>query len=187
MEAKRLLRSRLLSARASMPPELRGRAGPALADHGVAIWSAVQTVAAYAGVGTEPPTRELIDRLAERGVRVLLPVVDGDSLGWAPYAGWEQLVEAPSYGLLEPAGPRMGSDAVRAADVVLVPALAVDRAGHRLGRGGGFYDRAFATSTSRLVAVVYDDEVLDDLPFEPHDLVVAAALCPDGLVDLTGG
>ena len=73
------------------------------------------------------------------------------------------------------------------ATVVLVPALAVDRSGVRLGRGAGFYDRslALADPAARLVAVVRDDELVDAIPSGPHDVQMTHALTPrQGLVEL---
>ena len=82
----------------------------------------------------------------------------------------------------EPAEPWLAADTIAAATVVLVPALAVDRAGVRLGRGAGFYDRSLplAAPTARLVAVVRDDELVDRLPAEPHDVRMTHALTPNG-------
>ncbi len=77
--------------------------------------------------------------------------------------------------------------AVADAAVVFVPALAVDRAGVRLGRGAGFYDRTLplAGPAARLVAVVRDDELVDEIPAEPHDVPMTHALTPGrGLVEL---
>ena len=71
---------------------------------------------------------------------------------------------------------------------MFVPGLAVDRFGHRLGQGGGYYDRTLASVRSRadggplLVIVLFDDEVLDEVPYEPHDCRVDAALTPSGVV-----
>jgi 5-formyltetrahydrofolate cyclo-ligase len=76
---------------------------------------------------------------------------------------------------------------VATAAVMLVPALAVDRRGRRLGRGGGFYDRTLPLCArgARLVAVVRDDEVLDEVPDEPHDVPMTHVLTPgEGLVAL---
>ena len=111
---------------------------------------------------------------------MLLP--DGD-LDWAVYHGAESLVSA-RLGLLEPAGPRLGVDAVATADLVLVPGLAVSPAGDRIGRGGGSYDRALArvpVGTSVWV-LLYDDEVGLDVPVEPHDRPVTGAVTPSGIV-----
>ena len=82
--------------------------------------------------------------------------------------------------MAEPVGP----DAVAAVDAVLVPGLAVDRRGNRLGRGGGSYDRALARVGGRAFTcvVLHDGEVVDiPLPREPHDVPVAAAATPSGL------
>ena len=79
----------------------------------------------------------------------------------------------------EPAGPPLGRDAIGAADLVLVPALAVDEAGRRLGQGGGSYDRALPRTTAPVVAVVFGDEVLDTIPAERHDRPVDGVLTPE--------
>jgi len=78
---------------------------------------------------------------------------------------------------------------VESIDLVLVPGLAFDPQGRRLGRGGGFYDRSLPLCApgTRLVAVVRDDEVLDALPAEPHDVRMTHALTPgSGLIALAG-
>lgn len=128
-------------------------------------------LAAYVSAAHEPPTTALLDRWRQEGRAVLLPVVLPDlDLDWA----LDDAAHRP--GLLravhEPAGERLGVDAVRGADVVVVPALAVDRAGRRLGQGGGSYDRALARVAPHalVVALVHPDELVDGpLPTEPHD------------------
>ncbi len=136
------------------------------------------TVCAYVPVGSEPGTVEFLDRLRAAGATVLLPIARAPGpLDWARYDG--ELVPAP-FRLREPPGPRLGIEAVAAADVVLVPALAVDRRGVRLGRGAGHYDRTLARAGGRLIAVVFDDEVVEQLPAEPHDVRVGWALTPGG-------
>ena len=167
-----------------MTPAERDAAGRLLALVGLEIVRDAPVVAAYAGVGTEPPTRPLLEAIAGM-TRVVLPVVSGQELSWGDLSSWTQLTLSPN-GLL---GPALCTDdaaeAADAAEVVLLPALAVDRAGHRLGRGGGYYDRWLPDpAPGRLVAVVYDGEVLDEVPHEPHDRRVDAALTPSGLVRL---
>lgn len=131
-------------------------------------------VAAYVGVDDEPGTLPLLDALRERGVRVLLPVLQPDwSMRWGAYAGRAALRAAPR-GLWEPEPPYAD---LTAADVVLVPGLAVGLDGMRLGRGGGAYDRALAAldelagPVPRLV-LLHPEEVGLDVPAEPHDLPV---------------
>jgi 5-formyltetrahydrofolate cyclo-ligase len=181
-QEKASLRARLLAARARLTAEQRTGAARAIRD---ALLSRPEiqmagTIAAYYSVGAEPDTRGLVYALWKRGSYVLLPVLraDGD-LDWASYEGPDSLVPGPR-GLLEPVEPARGTDAVARADAVLVPALAVDRAGNRLGRGGGSYDRALARvgPLIPLIALVYDGELLDHVPAEPHDVPVRAAVSP---------
>lgn len=135
-----------------------------------------ECVAAYASFGTEPGTALL--RAALRGrTEVLLPVLlpDGD-LDWARDGG--QLVPGPG-GLAVPAGPRLGTDAVAGCTLLVVPALSVDLAGTRLGRGGGAYDRALARASGRVLAALHEGELVPELPSEPHDRPVHGVVLPD--------
>ncbi len=189
-EEKAALRTRLLAARAERPADQRTAAGRAIRD-ALLDRPEVQmagTIAAYYSVGTEPDTRGLVFALWKRGSYVLLPLLrpDGD-LDWASYEGPDSMVPGPR-GLLEPGEPPRGPGAVARADAVLVPALAVDRAGNRLGRGGGSYDRALARvgPLVPLIALVYDAELVDRVPAEPHDVKVRAAVSPVAGMTVTG-
>jgi 5-formyltetrahydrofolate cyclo-ligase len=172
------LRRLLLQRRQSLGPADLNRAGEQFAAALLPLCSPARTVAAYAAVGPEPPTALLLDSLAH--LRVLLPVLrpDGD-LDWAEHRPGVGL-DRSARGLLEPAGARLGRDAVGDCDVVLVPALAADRAGHRLGRGGGSYDRALPRARGLLVALLHDGELLDDVPTQAHDVAVDAVVTPSG-------
>ena len=182
MRTKAELRTAILMARREVPPHQHALEARALAVHLSAIIDDAATVCAYVPVGSEPGSLEEIDSLHRRGVRVLLPVArsDVEGLQWGEYRPGE-LVTAP-FGLREPAPPWLDADAIADASVILVPALAVDRRGVRLGRGAGFYDRALplADPAARLIAVVRDDELVDALPAEPHDVRVTHALTPTG-------
>ena len=176
------LRAQILARRSARPGDQRTAAGRLIRD---AVLAAPQvqmagTVAAYYSIGTEPDTRGLVFALWKRGSYVLLPVLrpDGD-LDWASYEGPDSLVPGPR-GLLQPGEPPRGVDAVARADAVLVPALAVDPAGRRLGRGGGSYDRALARvgPLVPLIALVYDDEFVERVPVEGHDVPVRATASP---------
>ncbi|MFI5510421.1 5-formyltetrahydrofolate cyclo-ligase [Mycobacterium sp. NPDC051804] len=185
--SKAEVRAAILRARRRVSKQVHSVEAQALADHLSAFIADTATVCAYVPVGSEPGSIELLDSLHSRGVHVLLPVARADIAGlqWGDYRPGA-LVEAP-FGLREPAPPWSGGDAISDASVILVPALAVDRSGVRLGRGAGFYDRALplADPAARLIAVVRDDELVDVLPVEPHDVRMTHALTPErGLVTL---
>jgi 5-formyltetrahydrofolate cyclo-ligase len=142
------------------------------------------TVAAYRPMIGEPGGAELPATLATQASRVLLPVVLGDrDLDWAlfdpddPDGG----LAPAGLGLHEPTGARLGVDAISAAAIVFVPALAVDRRGGRLGRGGGSFDRALARvrPPQLVIALLYAGEFRLAVPVESHDRAV------DGVI--TGG
>ncbi|WP_299049964.1 5-formyltetrahydrofolate cyclo-ligase [uncultured Nocardioides sp.] len=141
------------------------------------------SVAAYVSVGSEPGTTELLDALRDLDRRVLLPVLrpDGD-LDWAPYDGPASLAPA-GRGLLEPVTARAGRDAIATCDVVVVPGLAVDAAGMRLGRGGGSYDRALARVPrgTPVWVLLHEDELDRAVPAEPHDRAVTGAVTESGV------
>lgn len=174
-ESKAALRLRLSAARRDLPAEIRVSEASALVTWVGELSASV--VCCYLPAGTEPGSVAMVDAI---GARVLLPVVTGAApLDWAEYHGEESLVPGP-YGLREPGGPRLGPEAIGQADVILVPALAVDRRGVRLGRGGGHYDRSLpkARADAALIAVIRDDELLDRVPDEPHDVRMTATLTP---------
>jgi len=187
MSAKAVLRRELLAARRLLTDQDAERAASILARHALELpeLSGARTVAAYVSVGREPGTRALLDALRARGVRVLLPVLLADNdLDWAAYEGAEGLAKA-GRGLLEPTGERLGPDAVLEADAVLLPGLAVDARGMRLGRGGGSYDRVLARLTAAgaapaLIVLLYANEVTAHVPAEPHDFPVDAVVTPEG-------
>lgn len=157
-------------------------AGSAIAGRASAFAVRARTVAGFLSTPTEPPTRRLLEVLIEAGCDVIVPVVAGRKLDWAPYTVGAD-VRTTALGTEEPVSARLGEGALATADLVLVPALLVDHAGNRLGRGRGYYDRALATITARTVAVVFDDELVAQLPVEDHDRRVGAVLRPAGLLE----
>lgn len=189
--AKTALRDRLVTDRRRRGLVDVASAGRELATHLLAAPEVrgAATVAAYVGTGSEPPTGLLLEALRSAGVRVLLPVLLADrDLDWAAYEGPESLAPAPR-GLLEPTGPLLGVQAIATPDAVLAPALAVDRRGSRLGRGGGSYDRVLARVPvgTFVCALLFDGELLDRVPTEPHDRPVTAVATPSGITRLAPG
>lgn len=160
-------------------PSRRVALARTLADH-VLMASAgrAPVVAAYRALPTEPPTTVLLHELVRRGRTVLVP-------GLLPDRDLDWRVLAADARPGEGCDTHAGVDAVARAGLVIVPALAVDRFGTRLGQGGGSYDRALRRVGAGvpIVALVYDDEALlaaDDppLPREPHDAGVTAVITP---------
>ena len=181
---KMALRRQLLTERAEMTVPERSMAGRSLRDALLSLPEAQMagTVAAYISVGTEPETRGLVYALWKRGTYVLLPLLLSDNdLDWASYEGPDSLSAGPR-GLLQPTEPPRGPAAVTSADLVIVPALAVDRGGHRLGRGGGSYDRALARVGAAVptIALIYDGELLDKVPAGRRDQRVCMVARPRG-------
>lgn len=180
------LRARLLAARRAVPGEVRRTEAELLCGHLDAAVGAARTLAAYAPVGAEPGSVEMLDALARGGRTVLLPVPRAGPGGEHLPLEWGRHVPgrltAGRFGLSEPAPPWLPASALAEVEVVLAPALAVDRRGVRLGRGGGFYDRSLPLCRpgTPLVAVVRDSELVDELPAEPHDVRMTHALTPHG-------
>lgn len=188
---KATLRAAIVAKRRTLPPERRRADDEALRGHLVTAVSTGATVCAYVPVGTEPGSLETLDALVAAGVRVLLPVAREESgshpqpLSWGEYRVGT-LVDAP-FGLREPAAPWLPAEAIASASIVVIPALAVDYTGARLGRGAGFYDRSLvlADPAAMLVAVVRDDELVDQLLSEEHDVPMTHVVTPThGLVAL---
>ncbi len=162
---KQALRTEVAARRKARPQLERDAAAAALVARVLAVpeLTAASTVTAYESFPTEPGTGPLLAALRARGVRVLLPVLRADNdLDWI--AGGEAL----------------GVDAVRTAQVVVCPAVAVTPDGRRLGRGGGSYDRVLARvdRSTLTVALLHDDEVVDELPTDPHDRAVDVIVTP---------
>ncbi|MDF8264911.1 5-formyltetrahydrofolate cyclo-ligase [Luteipulveratus flavus] len=173
--ARRVVRAQRRARREAQPPSDRAADAERLAEALLSRVNAPATVAAYVSLATEPPTEALLEALAADGHRVVVPVLLPDQdLDWRP---------------LEDEGARLGVTAVGSADLVIVPALAIARDGLRLGQGGGSYDRALTRRRpdARVIACVYDDELAERVPADPHDQPVDAVVTPGhGVIELTG-
>ncbi len=171
-----------VARRRARSPEHIAAARAAIAEHlmayltGSAQPAAGGVIAGYLPLPSEPLDPRLPSRLATAGFRVLLPVASaGAALNWAEYSGESRTGD---FGIQEPVGELLGIDAVADAVAVLVPALLVDANGVRLGRGGGHYDRTLGGARGESIAVIFDDEWVDELPAEPFDVPVTAVVTP---------
>lgn len=190
LSTKREWRRAVLASRRALDPAIRAERAVALTDGALALAAAIGgSVCAYLPVGTEPWSPAGVEALRAAGHEVLLPVVPPERgpLDWARYDGPASLAEGP-IGLREPSGVRLGPSAVARARLILVPGLAADRRGVRLGRGAGHYDHTLPLvgPDVPLVIVIDDDELVDILPAEPHDHPMSAALLPAGGHTLLG-
>lgn len=180
-ELRRVVRAR----RAAVSPSVRAERDRAILCHLEGIVTAGTVVCAYVPDDDEAGGSGLLETLSRSGARVLLPVSPAvGPLGWAPYTGPADLVRG-RFGIPVPSAAPGGPELIADADLVLVPAVAVDRLGNRLGRGGGYYDRSlgFAGPRTRLLALLDTENVVDAVPVEPHDRAVDGVVTEDGLVD----
>ncbi|WP_308207425.1 5-formyltetrahydrofolate cyclo-ligase [Mycolicibacterium komossense] len=184
--SKPQLRIQLIRARRLLAPAAHEAEALALAQHIPTLPNISGTVCAYVPIGTEPGSVALLEALQELAERVLLPVAVNTSDGvplpllWGEYRPGELV--AARFGLMEPAGPSLPAETLSEAALVIVPALAVDHHGGRLGRGAGFYDRSLPLRdpAAHLVAVVRDEELVAELPVAAHDVRMTHAVTPGG-------
>jgi 5-formyltetrahydrofolate cyclo-ligase len=160
------------------------KAGTALAHHGLAFLGrslAALDVSGFIAIRDEIDPRPLMMALDAAGARLALPVMLGkaqplEMRAWAP---GEPLAET-TWGIQEP----LPSATVVNPDIVLVPLLAFDKAGHRLGYGGGFYDRTLARLRSLkpviAIGLAYDEQRVDALPYGAYDQPLDWVLTPSG-------
>ena len=179
---KDAVRASVRSARASDPD--RAAADAARLPRLLAVSAGHAAVACYVSVDPEPDTSALIAALADAGVRVLLPVLKGRRTpAWGWYDGPASL--RPGWrGIPEPAGDTLGPDALGACSLVWVSALQATRAGHRLGTGGGWYDRALAHAHPGALraTLVGEAELVNSVPLDPWDLPVDVVVTPSATV-----
>ena len=187
--SKDSLRQQVLRSRQERRPEQRLMVADAIAAHLLAAaFTQVDRIACHLSMGTEPGTGPLITGLLKRGVDVIVPVTRAGSheLEWVVFDPAAPL-RLSSIGVPEPDGPRLGPEALGEASLVIVPAMAVDHSGHRLGRGAGYYDRALASVTAPTCAVVHANELMESVPHDEHDVPVQMAVTETGLFRVPTG
>lgn len=182
--AKRALRAELRERRRIRPAIEREASAASLTAQLIALTeqTGARTVACYLSTPDEPPTRVYLAWAREHGVDVLLPVSRDDGLlDWAAYDSDDEGEDV--LGLPVPLGGIVPPIRVNEVDLMLVPAAACDRSGMRMGWGRGYFDKTLGSMDRRppVYAVVYDDEIVDALPHEPHDQPVDGAVTPSGL------
>jgi 5-formyltetrahydrofolate cyclo-ligase len=140
-------------------------------------------LAAYLSMTDEPNTRDFLRWTQTRGTRVLIPVSRADGLlDWAPYDGAAEDIDV--LGMPTPTSELLGPIAINRVDLILVPAACVDRTGMRMGWGMGYFDKTLGSMEAcpPVYAVIFDDELVDSVPRERHDMPVDGVVTPGGIV-----
>jgi len=182
---KRALRAELRERRRITTPKARLAADAAITQHLIQLASDLgsKSIAAYLSLPEEPGTREFLAWACDKGIRVLLPVsrVDG-LLDWAPYDGADE--DEDLLGMPTPTSELLGPIAINSVDLIIVPAASVDRTGMRMGWGRGYFDKTLGSMENcpPVYAVIFDDELVDQVPRERHDQPVNGVVTPSGIV-----
>ncbi len=166
MTAKRELRRALLARRDGLDVADRRRWSQLIVDRVLtdAFVAGANTVASYVSFGSEVDTGGINSSLSADG-RLVVPRVRGLELDFVPVDGTTEFTIS-DLGVSEPTGPPVDLATI---DVILVPGVAFDREGIRLGYGGGFYDRLLAELDRPTLGLCFADLHVDELPREPHD------------------
>jgi 5-formyltetrahydrofolate cyclo-ligase len=185
---KRALRAELRGRRRVRTATERETADTAITRQLVQLTSdlGVGFIAAYLSTPDEPGTRDFLRWADGRGIRILLPVSREDGLlDWAPYDGEDE--EQDILGMPTPTSELLGPIAINGVDLILVPAASVARDGMRLGWGRGYFDKTLGSMEGcpPVYAVIYDDELVDEVPTEAHDMPVDGVVTPSGIVSFS--
>ena len=139
-----------------------------------AWWQEASTPLLYYPLADEVDVRPLIREAYDRGKQVLLPVCRGDELELRLYEGEASLARG-AFGIMEPTGRLFAPEHYSDIQLAVIPGMAFDRAGHRLGRGKGYYDRLLPKLTAaRLQGICFPFQLLDEVPADAHDIPVHA-------------
>ncbi len=181
-DAKRALRAELRERRQMMSQAARDAAAEGIRTQLDALVDRVgaRSISCFLSTPTEPGTREFVAGAVARGIRVLLPITRKDGLlDWIVASPDGDITEG-MFGLPEPVGEVLGPIAVNDVDLMVIPAAAIDRRGMRLGWGRGFFDKTIGSMERcpPVYAVVYDSEVLDEVPSDRHDQPVTGVVTP---------
>lgn len=183
---KRSIRAQLLAERKSLSveacAELSGVVQQRLIDSGAL--AAVGCVALYSSIHNEVFTGVVAAKALAAGVVVTFPRVQGDNLVFVEIADLSELSPG-AFGVLEPQGERLVP--CQDLDLVVVPGIAFDMTGHRLGYGRGFYDRALDDCRSSCVKVglAYDFQLTDSLPTAAHDRTLSVLMTEKRTLNFT--
>lgn len=187
-DAKRALRADLRERRQMLSEGARETAEAGIHEQLDALVAdlGVRSMSRFLSTPNEPGTRSFVADAVRRGIRVLLPVTRSDGLlDWAVATTDGDIAEG-LHGLPEPVGELLGPIAVNDVDLLVIPAAAVDATGMRLGWGRGFFDKTLGSMERcpPVYAVVYDSEIVDEVPSDIHDQRVTGIVTPTRTITL---
>lgn len=137
-----------------------------------AWWQEADTLLLYYPLSDEVDVRPLIQEAYQNGKRVLLPVCVGDDLELRLYEG-EASLASGAFGIMEPTGPLFAPEDYPDIQLALIPGMAFDRVGHRLGRGRGYYDRLLPKLTATMLqGICFPFQLVEQVPTDAHDIAV---------------
>jgi 5-formyltetrahydrofolate cyclo-ligase len=185
---KRALRAELRERRRNLTGPERDAATAGLTRNLVDLTTdlSARSIAAYLSTSVEPNTRPFLNWAHRQGIRVLLPITREDGLlDWTTGDG-ETETEG-LYGMPEAVGDLLGPIAINDVDLIVIPAAAVDATGMRMGWGRGYFDKTLGSMEKcpPVYAVVFDSELVDDVPREKHDQPVDGAVTPTRIVQFS--
>ena len=183
---KRALRAELRERRRNLTSSEHGHASAGLTENlqSLALGLSARSVACYLSSPTEPDTRPFLAWARSEGIRVLFPVSRDDGLlDWTVGEDGVELVGL--FGMPEPSGELLSPLAINDVDLILVPAAAIGRDGMRMGWGKGYFDKTLGSMEKcpPVYAVIYDTELIDDVPRERHDQPVDGVVTPDRIIE----
>jgi len=190
--SKKDVRARVRAAREARAPQERTAAAQRIARSATALLPTDPSlIGAYQSMAAEPGTRDLITVIVERGHRLVVPRITGSGLVWVEIDATTEYARGP-LGIAEPTGPSLPSypSPLSDAAVLFMPGLSVDRRGHRLGQGGGYYDRALvdvaphAQGGPLRVTLLFDDEFVEEVPAEAHDCTIDVIVTPERTITI---
>ena len=183
MTQKQALRTKLRAMRKSLSPETQKLAGEAVREKVLALeaYKRAKTVMAYIACRGELDVSPVIDEILSSGRTLLLPRCEAGGTLTARIITSPEALLPGAYGIPEPA-----EDAEIAPpesiDLILVPGLAFDREGARLGQGGGYYDRLLSKTGAVKVGICHEAALIDCVPREAHDIRMDAVITPTALI-----
>ncbi|MBQ9362231.1 MAG: 5-formyltetrahydrofolate cyclo-ligase [Bacteroidaceae bacterium] len=169
---KKKLRKRIAEQKSRHTQEERDKLSREVCNRVLASpqWADAETILLYHALSDEVNTDALIEQALREGKNVLLPVVVADDLELRTYTSRESM-KVGAYGILEPTGPVFPPSEYRQIQLVIVPGMAFDSAGHRLGRGKGYYDRLLPRLTKAFkMGICWNFQFLGQIPAEIHDV-----------------